>query len=108
MEVKVQSFTGHFSCIAIFLKEICFLNCIICTWVTTSIIGLTKTDLTSPLSINLKTKMVNIPKHVDKICVHTGNILNLNEVKKNAGQNSSEEVRLNKILRQSYLILAYH
>lgn len=45
--------------------------------------------------------MVNIPEHVDKICVHTGNILNLNEVKKNAGQNSSEEVRLNKILRQS-------
>lgn len=41
--------------------------------------------------------MVNIPEHVDKICVHTGNILNLNEVKKNAGQNSSEEVRLNEI-----------
>lgn len=37
--------------------------------------------------------MVNIPDHVKTICVHTGNILNLNEVKKNAGQNSSEEVR---------------
>lgn len=73
------------------------MNCIICTRVTTSIVGLTKTDLTSTLLTNLKTKMVNIPEHVDKICVHTGNILNLNEVKKNAGQNSSEEVRLNQI-----------
>lgn len=36
--------------------------------------------------------MVNIPENVNKIFVHTGNILNLNEVKKNAGQNSSEEV----------------
>lgn len=61
----------------------------------TFIIGLTKTDLTSPLSTTIKTRMVNIPEHVDKICVHTGNILNLNEVKKNAGQNSSEEVKLN-------------
>lgn len=36
--------------------------------------------------------MVQIPDSVSKICVHTGNILNLNEVKKNAGQNSSEEL----------------
>ncbi|XP_054274924.1 glutamate--cysteine ligase regulatory subunit [Macrosteles quadrilineatus] len=36
--------------------------------------------------------MVNIPESVSKVCVHTGNILNLNEVKKNAGQNSSEEL----------------
>ncbi|XP_046682533.1 glutamate--cysteine ligase regulatory subunit isoform X2 [Homalodisca vitripennis] len=36
--------------------------------------------------------MVNIPENINKICVHTGNILNLNEVKKNAGQNSSEEL----------------
>lgn len=35
----------------------------------------------------------NIPTNVSKIYIHTGNILNLNEVKKNAGQNSSEELQ---------------
>lgn len=40
----------------------------------------------------------NIPTNVSKIYIHTGNILNLNEVKKNAGQNSSEEVRFLIIL----------
>lgn len=35
----------------------------------------------------------SIPNSVSKIYVHTGNILNLNEIKKLAGQNQTDEVR---------------
>jgi hypothetical protein len=34
----------------------------------------------------------HLASSVRKICVHTGNILNLNEVKKKAGQNPTDEV----------------
>jgi len=34
----------------------------------------------------------HLPPGVKKICVHTGNILSLNEVKKKAGQNPTDEV----------------
>lgn len=34
----------------------------------------------------------HLPSCVRKICVHTGNILNLNEVKKKAGQNPTDEL----------------
>ncbi|KDR22286.1 glutamate--cysteine ligase regulatory subunit isoform X2 [Zootermopsis nevadensis] len=34
----------------------------------------------------------HLPPSVKKICVHTGNILNLNEVKKKAGQNPTDEL----------------
>ncbi|XP_067000618.2 glutamate--cysteine ligase regulatory subunit [Anabrus simplex] len=34
----------------------------------------------------------NLPASVKKICIHTGNILSLNEVKKKAGQNPTDEL----------------
>lgn len=35
----------------------------------------------------------NIPKTVSKIYIHTGNVLNTNELTQKAGQNATEEVR---------------
>lgn len=35
----------------------------------------------------------NIPKTVSKIYIHTGNVLNANELTQKAGQNATEEVR---------------
>jgi hypothetical protein len=42
----------------------------------------------------------HLPSCVRKICVHTGNILNLNEVKKKAGQNPTDEVSKWRLLQQ--------
>lgn len=36
----------------------------------------------------------DIPKTVSKIYIHTGNVLNANELTQKAGQNATEEVRL--------------
>lgn len=35
----------------------------------------------------------DIPKTVSKIYIHTGNVLNANELTQKAGQNATEEVR---------------
>jgi uncharacterized protein with NRDE domain len=34
----------------------------------------------------------HLPPNINKICINTGNILSLNEVKKKAGQNPTDEV----------------
>lgn len=46
-----------------------------------------KFDLNSNLGM-----LRHFPPNVKKICVNTGNILSLNEVKKKAGQNPTDEV----------------
>lgn len=36
----------------------------------------------------------DIPKNVSKIYIHTGNVLNANELTQKAGQNATEEVTI--------------
>lgn len=36
----------------------------------------------------------DIPKTVSKIYIHTGNVLNANELTQKAGQNATQEVRI--------------
>ena len=40
----------------------------------------------------------NIPKTVSKIYIHTGNVLNANELTQKAGQNATEEVTVIKFV----------
>lgn len=47
----------------------------------------------------------DIPKTVSKIYIHTGNVLNANELTQKAGQNATEEVRYHVCIYMKFYII---